>query len=322
MHVLPFREDLVQYLADHRLPGLTPVLQAFTDLGEIQGYILLIALVFVAYDKRLAIRLAVLTLVTMSFNHIIKTLIANPRPFMGDGSYLQKWAVSPERAADLATEYSTPSGHAMAAGSFYGYLVLMTRDARWRALFVALALLIGLSRPYLGVHYAEDVLVGWVLGAGMAIAAVRYGPRIEVRWRRMPYRGRVLLLLGLSAAVWVATWAFSVWSSGEPPSAFVSYAGLLTGVLGAQPLEARFVRFDPRSGGPLRALARYAICVGLMFASLELLKLGFGALADPSAPMGHLLRFIRYASAAITGLFLAPLLFMRLGLATRTRADA
>jgi hypothetical protein len=147
--VLPFREDLVQYFADHRLPGVTPVLQGFTALGEIQGYILLIALVFVAYDKRLAIRLAVLTLVTMSFNHIIKTLIANPRPFMGDGSYLQKWAVSPERAADLATEYSTPSGHAMAAGGFYGYLVLTTRDPRWRALFVALAVLIGLSRPYL-----------------------------------------------------------------------------------------------------------------------------------------------------------------------------
>jgi hypothetical protein len=59
-----------------------------------------------------------------------------------------------------------------------------------------------------------------------------------------------------------------------------------------------------------------------MFGSLELLKLGFGALADPSSPMGHLLRFIRYASTAITGLFLGPLLFMRLRLATRTRADA
>ena len=103
MHVLPFREDLVQYLADHRLPGVTPVLQAFTDLGELQGYILLIALVFVAYDKRLAIRLAVLTLVAMSFNHIIKTLIANPRPFIKTRTYF-----GPDRRRNIVNTYIGP----------------------------------------------------------------------------------------------------------------------------------------------------------------------------------------------------------------------
>ena len=30
--------------------------------------------------------------------------------------------------------------------------------------------LIGLSRIYLGAHYVTDVIVGWVLGAGLGVA--------------------------------------------------------------------------------------------------------------------------------------------------------
>src|SRR5262249_13047803 len=151
MGELAFRSDWVQYFADHRSPVLTAIFQLFTFAGEIEGYILIVALVYAAYDKRLGVRLAVVTLVTMSLNHALKTLIRNPRPFQSDGSYLSKWAVTPERAADLATEYSTPSGHAMGAASFYTYLYANTRKHWARIGIVLCILLIGASRPYLGV---------------------------------------------------------------------------------------------------------------------------------------------------------------------------
>ena len=315
---LPFRLDLVQYCADHRSPLLTAIFQAFTALGDMGGYILLIALVFVAVDKRLAVRLTVLTLAAMSLNHILKTLIANPRPFISDGSFRERWAVSPERATDLATEYSTPSGHAMAGAAFYGYLVTVTRSRYARLALIACVLLIGASRPYLGVHYVEDVLSGWVLGLAVALAALRYGANIEARWRRVSYRGQLLLLLGTTAAIWLVTWAWSDWrNSGTPPSAFVSYAGLLTGVLAAQPLEARLIRFDPRSGGVWRTALRYVLVVALVAATVVLLGRAAAALADPASPLGHLLRFLRYSAAGFAGLFAAPWLFIRLGLATR-----
>lgn len=93
MAELPFNIDLIRVLAEHRNGFLTQVSLFFTNLGEIEGYVFLISLLYVTYDKKLAIRLAVLTLLAMSLNHILKTLIMNPRPFISQGDFMDRWAV-------------------------------------------------------------------------------------------------------------------------------------------------------------------------------------------------------------------------------------
>lgn len=69
---------------------------------------------------------------------------------------------------------SYPSGHATNAAVVYLAFALLG-PARWRgrllALAALLALLTGLSRIMLGVHYASDVLGGWMLGAAFALLA-------------------------------------------------------------------------------------------------------------------------------------------------------
>ena len=77
----------------------------------------------------------------------------------------------------LETNFSFPSGHAMAAMCFYGFIIyLLARSPRLRrfkkSLSVALGALIaliGLSRVYLGVHYTGDVLAGYAIGAAYLI---------------------------------------------------------------------------------------------------------------------------------------------------------
>lgn len=72
---------------------------------------------------------------------------------------------------------SFPSGHAIASAVTYltlGVLLARTeRRVRVRAFIfavaVALTLVIGVSRVYLGVHYPTDVLAGWSLGAAWAL---------------------------------------------------------------------------------------------------------------------------------------------------------
>ena len=70
------------------------------------------------------------------------------------------------------TGYSFPSGHTMISLAFYGvvaYIALIyIKSSYWKVLTVtgalAISVLIGFSRLYLGVHYLTDVLAGWAAG--------------------------------------------------------------------------------------------------------------------------------------------------------------
>lgn len=68
--------------------------------------------------------------------------------------------------------YSFPSGHTMAAITFYGYFIFLIWKSTmkkqnkiiWTIFLSIIILLIGVSRIYLGVHYTTDVLAGYLIG--------------------------------------------------------------------------------------------------------------------------------------------------------------
>lgn len=318
MTELPFSIDLIRFLADVRTELLTEVFLFFTFLGEVEGYVLLISLIYVTYDKQLAFRLSVLTLITMSLNHTMKMLIMNPRPFIAEGSYAEEWAVSPAKAEELATEYSTPSGHAMAGSGFYSYLYASVRSRPVRVASILLILLTGLSRPYLGVHYLEDVLIGWVLGISIALFSINYAVQIGVLWSGFSHKQQIIIVGASSLLLWVATRALMGWDTDAQPVAFVSYTGFLMGIVVAYPLEAKKIGFDPRSSTLARKALRTVLSVGMVVLTLLLLDEAFEELSDDYSPLGYLLRYVRYAMAGFAGIFLGPLLFVKWGLAERT----
>ncbi|MET0546902.1 MAG: phosphatase PAP2 family protein [Caulobacterales bacterium] len=82
---------------------------------------------------------------------------------------------------------SFPSGHAMMSAVVYltlgGMLAAAHSRKRLKAfcigLAIALTLMVGFTRVYLGVHYPTDVLAGWALGAAWALMCM-----LLVYWRR------------------------------------------------------------------------------------------------------------------------------------------
>ncbi len=96
------------------------------------------------------------------------------------------------RALEVANP-SFPSGHALLSAAAYltlGSLLAGALDGKRHKAYVmgaatALALTVGLTRVYLGVHWASDVLAGWSLGAAWAMACWLASYFIE-RVRRRP----------------------------------------------------------------------------------------------------------------------------------------
>jgi membrane-associated phospholipid phosphatase len=310
-----FNMTVMNWLADHRLPWLTALMQAASALGEVQGYILVSTLIYVAFDKTLAVRLSLLVTLTMSLNHVLKIIIKNPRPFITEGNYLGKWAVPPDYARDLAFEYSTPSGHAMAGASFYSFLFGAVRNRYVRIGSVLAVLLIGLSRPYLGVHYLEDILLGWAIGLGVGLFALRYGGRIGNAWNAIPYGRRIAIAVAASILLWGATIAINGWQIDSQPRAFLGYAGTVVGIVIGRPLELRLVDFDPKSASVLFKVLRFLLTVALALLALEGLGKLFAAMVENYSAAGYMLQFFRYGTVSVVIVLVAPLIFTRLGLA-------
>ena len=92
-----------------------------------------------------------------------------------------------------AQTFSFPSGHAMVAAAFYlfvGYLAWQILKGRARivcaAFLVVIALLIGLSRLYLGVHYLTDVVAGYTAGVAWTDAVIIGGHLLARRRATRP----------------------------------------------------------------------------------------------------------------------------------------
>ena len=105
-------------------------------------------------------------LLTLVLSHIlvqfVKRTVGRPRP-THDGVWRSLAAV-PDR-------FSFPSGHSAAAMSIaFAYAMVFPALA---AVLIPVALLVGLSRVFLGVHYPGDVLMGQLLAVLIGVIVVR-----------------------------------------------------------------------------------------------------------------------------------------------------
>ena len=312
---LPWNLDAMHAVAAYRSDFLNAFFNFWSDVGDVPGYLLIITLLYTAINRGLAVRLTVLLLVTICVNHILKTLIGNPRPFVADGSWVEMWVVSKGHVESLVLEYSTPSGHAMSVAAFYTYLAAATRR-RWLSVTaVIVMLLVGLSRPYLGVHYFEDILLGWLLGGLLAWGALRYGDSIERQWGKVSFAHQALALVVFSVAMWAFTYMLGATSPDQPPLSIIGNLGFLTGVLLATHLERRTVGYTVTPGTTLQKAGRWLLLVACVALPLVLLGWAADAMVERASAMGHFVKYLRYTAGGFAGLLLAPYLMVRLGLA-------
>lgn len=176
--LLAIDTKLLRQVAAYRTPWLTMRAVDFTALGSVTLVSWAVAVAVIPLwrggDRRGALQLIAAMMGVALWTFLTKNLFSRERP---DMVY---------RLLEVQG-YSFPSGHSSSASALYVTLALVlarhVRSVRGRTwVFVgcgAMALLIGASRVYLGVHYPSDVVSGLSFGAGWALLLAA-----AFEWRR------------------------------------------------------------------------------------------------------------------------------------------
>lgn len=121
---------------------------------------------WVRRHRRLAIWLVATIVIGWSLGGILKLIVERARPQFPETVY-------------AASGYSFPSGHALNSMLLAACVVVLlhpwTRGVRRVLLWLAAityAVVVGLDRMVLGVHYLSDVLAGWIVALAVVTATV------------------------------------------------------------------------------------------------------------------------------------------------------
>ena len=156
------------------LEGLTKIQNTFFDILAFlisqlgYGPITFVVILFVYYvvDKKTGEKLGLIIAASTVFNALFKSFFMAKRPFQFEGrEHLRKLSSS----LDSAGGTSFPSGHSQNAGTIYTLLFMHFKKKWVRIVSIILLIIIPLSRVYLGVHFPGDVIVGLLLGIGIAV---------------------------------------------------------------------------------------------------------------------------------------------------------
>ena len=159
-------------LAEHAGFLLTPFLKLISLVGEKGLLCFVLALILMLFSKTRKAGVCMFGAVLVGAiitNLTIKDLVARPRPFQsGVADFAAWWQYI---GAPEVSEFSFPSGHTTAAMAGMTALCLCIR--KWKVILpaAAFAILTGISRNYLVVHYPSDVLGGFLVGTVAALIA-------------------------------------------------------------------------------------------------------------------------------------------------------
>jgi undecaprenyl-diphosphatase len=164
-------EGMLFWFENHHSPVGNAVMQFCTRLGDPTTLLSVVGAVMILFwlagRRHTALIVLLASLVGMGISESTKYVVQRERPDVA-------WRLIP-----LPEGKSFPSGHALDSLAVYGAIALTTsRCLKQRVLRrlvigigLGLALPIGLSRTYLGVHYPSDVLGGWTAGLACALLA-------------------------------------------------------------------------------------------------------------------------------------------------------
>jgi membrane-associated phospholipid phosphatase len=299
----------------------TPM-EGFSFLGSEYFFLILLPALYWCLEASLGLRVGIILLLSTSVNDALKMAFHGPRPY---------WISTDVIGYASETSFGVPSGHAQIAVGVWGMLAAGIRKGWAWVITILIILMIGISRMYLGVHFPQDVILGWLIGFILLWLVLRYW-KPAAEWLNKLSLGQqilgafiaslVFLLFSLIPYLWLKI------TNWQPPAEWASFAtqavslegglvsaGTLFGLLAGLAWIKRQGGFS--TAGPIwKRILRFGVgVIGILvfYAGLDVL---FGLITPGGeAVFPFILRYIRYTLVGAWVSAGGPWVFVKLKLA-------
>ena len=297
--------EVLYALESIRVPWLDTVMAAITHLGEETVFMVAALFVFWCVSKRHGYYLLAIGFAGTVLNQFLKLLFRIPRPWVLDSNF-----TIVESARAQATGYSFPSGHTQNAVGTFGGIARFTRRKWVRAAAIVVAVLVPLSRMYLGVHTPLDVGVAAVIAVALVFTLYPLMERSDSRHGVMGAVLAVMLALAVGYLLFVSLYPFPADVDAANLASGVENAwkllGATVGMLVGWWLDVRFIHFDTRAVWYvqlIKLVGGLALLLGIRAALKAPLAAALGAGAGGAVRYGVMVLF----AAAVWPMVFAPL---------------
>ena len=228
------------------------IFKAITYLGEPVVFIIIIAILFLIYDKIYAKRLAYSLLFSYYLNGVFKEVFQDPRPSTN--------VPGPDHGF-IEPDYGFPSGHAQTAVAFWGHVGYEFKD-RYEykniqivpVIMAILIFLIAISRIIIGVHDLQDIIGGLLLGIGFLLLFIYIEPYLTEQFNKLNFLAKIIVtaLIGIFLFL-LGTLLFPSAGLGlvspsllfKDDGVFAQVGGSILGFGVGYLLEQEYVKYDP-----------------------------------------------------------------------------
>ncbi len=155
-------------------PMMISFMKFFTSFGSTLVIVCgILSVAILIKNKKYFWNFAIANALGIVLNTVIKIIVRRPRP-------------STTMLFSYEKSFSFPSGHTMMSTIFYGLIIYYVykniKNKNLKYLLVSLLsliiVMIGVSRVYLGVHYATDVAAAYILGIVYLVTYIKLSNKL------------------------------------------------------------------------------------------------------------------------------------------------